>query len=301
MSTTTIAPTNVEQARAAVLEARTTVEEWKGRITAAHDELAELEQSAGERILADPISAEAIESRLTTLRSTARAAERALDAARPKVTAVESRYLAAEAAALEAPLADARKELEEHERKTERLLAQLEKHEGPFVSEYEKHWAVMSARSSTVLYVGEVQVPATPKSHLMKTGIRVLEDKITILREMVAGRDPREWERQHRTSLWGGSQVEYPACVVGPDALVPTVAYLESIERMRKTVRELEELQDTLPREIEEWEDKIASDPHFEGMTEPVARRRARLAEVPGELAAARAGLEALVGAGGDV
>ncbi len=284
----------VEAARAAVLAAREQVANWESRLAEASAELSELEQTAGESILADPAAADAIESRLTVLRSTVRAAERAVDAARPKVTTAESRYLTAEAAALEQPLAEARTKLTEHEERTAQLLAKLEDHEGVFVPESE----VLKLRHAFDVAGGDVRARKAPKSLALRREVRRLEDQITILREMAAGRDPREWERQHRTNPITGSTVEYPGCVAGPDALVPTRAYLDSVDQLRSTIVELERLLlEELPAEIEAWRTRAGhGTDDREAAEAAISRREQRLAEIPAELEAARRQLAELEG-----
>lgn len=288
----------VDSAREAVLAARAQVEQWESKLDGARRDLAALDQSAGEQILADPGAGDAIESRLTVLRSTVRAAERALEAAGPKVTTAESRYLAAEAVALEVPLAAARARLVEHHARTRELLAELEEHEGPFVPEVE----LANLKHAFNVLGDEPRTRKVLKSVVLQQAVRRLEDQVTILREMAAGRDPREWERRHRSNPNIASAVEYPACVTGPDALVPTRAYLDSVNRLRSTVTELEQLLERdLPAEIEEWKDRASRGTEDRESAESAIRRREhRLGELPAELDTARRQLAELEGYAGD-
>ncbi len=145
---------------------------------------------------------------------------------------------------------------------------------------------------------GEVRNRRAPKSGVLRREVRKLEDQIAILREMAAGRDPREWERQHRSNPNVASAVEYPACVSGPDALVPTRAYLDSVDQLRATVADLERLvEHELPAEIEEWKDRASRGTHDrETAQAAIARRQQRLEEIPSELDAARRQLAELEG-----
>lgn len=277
---------SVDDARAAVIAARETLAGWESKGAQARAELAAREESAGEQILADPSAAEQIESRLTVLRSTVRAADRALAAQLPQVTLAESRYLTAEADALDEPLAAARAELDTHNAKVERLLSQLAKLEGAFIPEID---LINLRRSFDRDAVTQWQVP---KSHMMRGEIRKLEDQVKILREMAAGRDPRDWERTRSANV---DPVAYPACLVGPDALVKTHEFVASVAFHRRHLAELEALERQLPDEIAEWEVRgQQGDPTFPQAG--LERRRARLETLGDEIAAARDHLTTLTG-----
>jgi hypothetical protein len=290
-ATATTASKAVSTTRDAVLAERATLESWEAKHAAAEAELAALERLAGDSILAEPDDAEKVEGKIADARRAVRAAARAIEAQGPRVPVAEARYFAAEADALDAERVAAQRVLDEHDAKTEKLLRQLEEHEGAFVPEVDlikvQHQAGTGPNSWKA-----------PKSAAMRSKVRTLGDQVTILRELAAGRDPEVWIRANRYNVISGKTVEYPECVAGPDALVSVPAFLTRTEGARTRLRELEELLDELPRRLEERAQAIRlHQPNMDVADDYVwARLQARLKDLPDELAIARRECAAILG-----
>lgn len=283
----------VAAARAHVEEQRATLARWEQKAHEAAMELEGVQERAGEELLEDPDAEEHITATITQLQSRVLLAERAAAAQRPKVTRAESAYLAAEGDLLEEPLAQARAVLAEHEKETHRLLHLLEAHEGSFISE-------ASHRNSLGSVIDGWSGQSIPVPRLVSNKLRhvvtLAERRLTVVRELAAGRDPRhlisEWQTWERPP-----QDYYPASLQGPDALVPTPAYLASVQQLRTQVSELEEAAAALPGEIEEWQSQLHRGIEMDGVTQAgLERREYRLQTITVELEQARAELAALTG-----
>lgn len=291
-STQELAPTTsadpVQSAKDALVAAREVVEGWRAKAAEAQADLDQLEATAGDRILADPDAAEEIESALTTHRLTVRAAKRAEESAMPAVVEAEAAYLNAEAGTAAAAAEVARGELVEHQAKTDRLLAQLERHEGEFVSRGDMVNAVMRVTPATT-YAGAAASYKTPKSAALRRRVAAAEVEVRILRDLAQGLDPRGWMRSTR------EQVSYPACLTSVDALVRPPEHRDQAMQLERVIVELEACLVDLPRDIERVRDERARGLlNEETMQTQVARFEARLAEIPDELEQAKSNLSRL-------
>jgi hypothetical protein len=218
-STRTPAPTAVAKAHQLVEEERATLARWEADQAAAAAELESLQDRAGAEVLDNPDAARQLPKVLAELRDRIEIAGKAIAAQGPRVTAAESAYLMAEADVLDRVADAARRERDQHEARTAELLALLAEHEGPFVPERE--------------LVTQQHVAGTPlsrqldKSELLQLEVVNAERPVEILRAMAEGRDP-----QPLVTEWAGKQggidpaTVYPACVWGPDAIVPAPLYL---------------------------------------------------------------------------
>jgi len=262
-TTTADLDTAVQAARADVLEARRVLSSWQTQHDQAVRALEELEETAGERILASVDGAEQVQTLMTELRTTIRTSELAMAAQQPRVEAAEAAYLHAEANLLEQQVDGVRRQLDKHEKETARLLAALERHDGRY----------------------QPVAPGRTKSAPLRQELRQVE----MLRAFAGGVDPREWIR----SLPGSATrepVPYPACLTAQDAVVPPPETLERLADLRRTLVELEPAQRALVDEIEEWRDKVAR--QVAGFTQQgVNLREAQLENITAELERARAAL----------
>lgn len=278
----------VETAAAEVVRQRAVLAEWETKQADAEREAAELENRAGTEILDTPDLEDEIDLRLASLKRRARSAAKAIEAQRPRVLAAESRYLAAQADAHEAPAREAEQALVKHNAETERILDLLRRHEGPYVSDLQYRRALASP-GVTVVFESPAVVPT---SHRLAAGATRLRRQVQVLRELAAGRDP---EALIRTWKLNNSADAYPECVAGQDALVRAPHFLQQVEYARDTVAELEALPAQLEAEIAEWESRGRSGADgAEAAEVAIRRRRFRLGQIPEELAAARANLDAL-------
>jgi hypothetical protein len=217
----------VTAARDKVLAERARLEEWQRAKATAEAELTTLQGRLGDLVLDDPAAAELALRQQQQLRDRVDVAERAIVAQGPRVATAETAYLTAEADALEPAIAAAEADLAKHRARTQELLAQLETHEARFVPEIELTHAQMMLTAPGEGRVAQVSIP---RSHDMAWAIEEMRRPVHVLREMAAGREPasdwvaREWETTPAKA--------FPACVYGPDAVVPSQAYL----RERATV-----------------------------------------------------------------
>lgn len=294
---TTTAPSDatavVEQARAEVLGARATLAEWEGKQKAAAAELKGLERLAGDLVLDDPTAAQQTEERVAARQADERIARRAVEAQRPRVLAAEARYFAAEAAALREQLTTARDNLAKHAATAEQLLRKLQQHEScPYVPEAE----VIKLRNAAG-YDGASSWQI-PRTEVLRRGVRDLEDQLTMVEELAAGRDPAAWVRANRWSVIHGATVTLPAHLAGADALVPTASYLAHAAAARGRLEELEELRESLPERLEERADEVRMHtPDVDLAQDYVwAQLRSRLDGLEAEIEQARSSLAAILG-----
>ncbi|MBS45222.1 MAG: hypothetical protein CMH83_19035 [Nocardioides sp.] len=286
------APDAVARARAEVEAARETLGRWESEQATAQAELEALRERSGAALLDDPGSLDEVAGTISRLESRSMLAGKAAEAQRLRVMVAEAEYLAAEADALEPDLAAVEAALAEHDAKTARLLAQLERHEGRYISRQEHDRVV----SQIAWQTGGVHSPGgevgPPRSARMRNRARKLQRHITVLRELAAGRDPEPLLREWRTM----AAEAYPDCVRGAGALVPTPAFLRSVDHARRRVDELEQAIEDLPARVEARrgladQEGAVEDAHLQWL-------RARETELPRELAEARAHLAALESAG---
>ena len=288
---TTMLDAAVDQARADVEEQRSRLAQWEAKLAAAQHELESIQDRAGAELLEDPDAEEHIATTIAQLQARITLARKAITAQRPRIVHAESAYLAAEADRLEAPLVEVQARIEAHEAKTAKLLAQLEAHDGPYVTEKR---LVQEQRSQNVVWAEGPPVMRPPKSERMRAEALAGRRQVQVLRELAAGRDPRPM-----INGWiGVSKADvYPECVQGPDALVHTPAYLDSVTALRERIEELEQARDVeLPGRLAEHERTAAIEDPQSQDTYVGAQLRHRLASIDGELVQARADLAALTG-----
>jgi hypothetical protein len=283
---------------AGVTTARDQVETQRAKLAqveaeraAAEAELESLEERSGPEVLADLDRVDDVAETIGKLRGRITMLGRAAEAQRPLVMVAESRYLAAEADALEPEAVALEAELAEHQAKTRRLLDALERHEGPYVAQI-THVQTLASFDVEVTGLSWKE----PKSAQCRAAATLARRRVTVLRELAAGRGP-----EHLIREWGASRAEvYPDCLKGRDALVPTPSYLRSVAAAHQTVTALETALEKLPGEIAELE--AAADLHgfvaaYGSPDNPryvIARQRQRFADLPAELEQARAHLAAL-------
>lgn len=254
-STTTVL--TVDEAAAAVLAERATLAEWQGRLEDARSDLDATSGKAGAALLANPGAEVELAGRLTQVKERVGLIEQAIAAQQPRVLLAESRYLAAQAAAHEAAVVEARAALDEHQAKTQRLLKALEQHEGEYVSRASViESAIASGADASGVSWRE------PKSHALQRALFTARLHVAVLQEMAAGRDPADLRTQpewRKPGCFADNQNLdfYPACVVGPDALVLARSFVERVHGLRAHIAELEELARSLPVEIADWERRL--------------------------------------------
>ncbi|KAA1426460.1 hypothetical protein [Nocardioides antri] len=223
-------PNAVQTAREAVLAARGKLAEWQTTLAAAESELADLEGRTGEQALDDPEIAFSIPRRMQEQRDRIGVAKKVITVQAARVRAAERDYLLTEASVLERKVVAARQKLERHEARTKELLAQLEAHEGPYTPEgpvLYKQWLDGSR--------GGVFRGPTYTSDALRDEIRTAERPVQIIRAMAEGRNLSDLFQEWNLDSAGARDL-YPACVWGPDVLVPAPGYLRAVEWARNEV-----------------------------------------------------------------
>lgn len=274
----------VAAARAEVERQHQVLAEWEAKGAAATAELESLQERAGEDLLDNPDAEGPIARSMGELRDRIDLAERAVAAQRPRLLLAERRYLAAEADQLEPAVVEAEAELAAHEKKTQRLLGQLQEHEGTFVPEV----VLINQQVEIARKVGVVErrTWVIPKSEQLRGELEPRRRQLAVLRAMAAGEDPMRLAFEWGVDL---SSV-LPPCVAGPGAVVPAKAYLDRVDRARALVAELEDLARRLPAEVHRWrQEQEAARPgeRLDGLE----IRELRLATLPSDLEQARAAL----------
>lgn len=282
----------VEAARQVVLEQRGILEQWQQRLDDAQAELPRLRAGVGERALDDPGAATTISEKIARLQVFVSTAQQAVAAAGPRVARAEVAYLNAEAERLQLDVVDADHTLAEHEAATTKLLEQLADHDGVrYMPRYDL-WRTLpwdSHGHAVGIDAGDNRVPLGRQLAFRAATARRM---VAAVRAVAAGEDPRAELHDHD---------EVPACIWGPDALVPAEDYRAKIAAKRALIEDLEALLEELPAEIADIETNgVRTHPGL--LPSPAAnahalgRLRARLDDVPAELDLARAELAELTG-----
>lgn len=272
--------TPVDAGRRDVEEQRAKLARLEADKAAAEAEFEALDARAGVEVLDAPDTAAGIANSMRELRDRIDIIGRAVEAQRPRVKDAESKYLQAEADALQIVADQARRALERHQARTAELLAQLKQHEGAFVPE---HMLIQAQRDLRMTGVPDSWT--VPVSANLQQALAEAELPVAILRAMAAGEDPtmlvNAWQQVHGSDTGN----LYPACVWGPDALVAAPSYRVQFERAQQHLDELEAEERRLPGELEEWAAQQANSPHIlEGLTS----RQRRANTLPARLADAR-------------
>lgn len=208
--------TNVESARAEVLDARSVLADLEASKAAAEAAIEELQGRAVTAAPATPDGVRELAQAIQLERDHVAIAESAIAVQEQTVAAVERAYLAAEADLLEKPVAAAQGRLEKHEARTRALHAELAKHEGKYVPE----------KGTGRRSVG------------LRRAVAAAERELELVRTMAAGGDPADLLVQ-----WGLSPVDagsYPATIWGPTALVPAPRYREQVDQVRAQLEDLD-------------------------------------------------------------
>lgn len=282
------------EATATLIEARGVLEQWERRLVDAQAEVDAVESTSGEELLDDPRAAAEWPTRLRELRDQVTVAERSTSAAVLRAQAAERDWLAAQADLCDVTeVVPARKVLESHEARTRQLLAALEEHDGPYVTQYE---FARAQWSPGVIVVDRIE-PQLPASHALEVALARAKVRRQVLVAMAAGDDPAAIvaARPH-----AGDIVE-PECypeAVGPGGLVPAPVFRTRAEQLRSRIADLEaaaaELESDLVRLPERAAQEMRDSRDLEAELE---RCRTRLEEIPGELEAVRRELASLAGA----
>jgi hypothetical protein len=297
-TTKTPTPASVAaDAAAAVLEARQVLEQWRTRLTDAQAELSQADAVSGDELLDDPERAAGWPAHLRELRDQVEVTGRSVAAQEQRVRAAEHQGLAAAAVVLEVDeVVPARKALETHVKRTRELLNALEEHDGPYVPQIDLARAQRS--SSQIIDAGGAVPARLPNSHRLQVRLARAEVRHGVLAALAKGEDPNGLVvgRPYASEI---SEADCYPDVVGPAGLVPAPVYAGRAAAARARVVELERLPQELEAEIARAEEEVG-----QGMRTPenartvVAWNRARLEDIPDELAAARAQLDALTRAG---
>lgn len=220
------AKTAREQALEQVVEHQGTVARWEAEKLTAEQELRSLQQRAGEEVLADESAASRLPKLMQELRDRADIAERALEAARPRLQAAQVAALLAEADEWDAEAGRRRKALERHVAKIDEHLAALRELDGV-------EYGLIVEDHEHIPAGARIVVQASKREHL-ETEVDRAELTAHVLREIAAGRDPSA-ELRAKSSVVDGSvlglpvQDFYPASVWGPDAVLPAPAYVATL------------------------------------------------------------------------
>lgn len=269
----------VAQARQDLEAAQGLLARWEAEHAAAEAELASLQERAGVEVLDDPEAASTLPRDMSQLRDRIDIAERAVAAQGPRVKTAESAYLHAEADVLEQTVAVARGRLGEHQARTNELLALLREHEGAFEP-----------------------AKGGRRSQRLQAELAQAEIRVEILRRMAAGEDPEAWlQGQVHPSIGTVAGLQphdlYPSCVWGPEAVVRAPAYAAVVGFARVALTELESgsVHAELEAEIADIREQMALEPDLD-LSDAIARREQRLAELGPEAESRRAELAALTG-----
>lgn len=215
--------TAYEAAVAVVREQEGVLARWSAERATAEAELEDLQTRIGDEVLADESAAEGLAGSMARLRDRIDIAGRAAEAAKPKVLAARRAAALLDAEAWDAEAARRRAVLAVHQARTDKLLAELEEHECKFVTEQQWVHALAAADSG-----GGPETWSVPKSAEIVAAVKEAELKAAIIREVVAGGDPRSVTPDGSVSGqgWGSAdrrlaEGDFPPSVWGPEAVLP--------------------------------------------------------------------------------
>ncbi len=280
-----------DAAALALTAARGVLIEWESRVVDSRAALTEAEATPGDELLDDPETAASWPARLRELRDQVEVAERAAAAQQARVGAAEREWLTAAAVLLEVTeVVPARKALQAHQERTHELRAALEEHDGPYVPQID---LARAQRSSRQIFDGAVEL-RLPNSHRLQVELARVELRHGVLAAMAKGEDPAAVVagRPYAGEI---SEADCYPDVVGPAGLVPAAVYAGRVAAARAQLADLEREPQQLEAEIARAEEEV-----LQGTRSPLsahtvaAWNRARLDEIPGELAAAREQLSAV-------
>lgn len=269
----------VERAAGEVRKQRERLAQLTAEKAAAESEAAALQRRAGEEVAADEsgTAATRLARSLGDMRTQVEILGQAIAAQEPRVKAAEAAYLEAEAEEAEKPLAAAQAALSRHQAKTSALLKELEEHEGRFISEMEHLDELRFQRRPTVeitpgmpgtIVGGTVEYKA-PKSFALQAAVEDAQRSVDILRALAEGREPKvDLGLEGRRTL---ADV-YPACVWGPQALVPAPAYLRAVESAQERLASLDREESSLEERLANVAAQSAA--HEEAAHGPADQRR---------------------------
>lgn len=180
MSRTTARDKAIEAVRAAEAQ----LAHWQAEEIAKAAELSSLQARVGDEVLSDPERAASLSADLADASAAVEIAQRAAQAARPKVDEAERIVWDLDAARLEREAAAAQAKLDAHKAKTDGLLVQLREHEGDFVPAKIQH------QLGAVPHGMALDQPSPMKSWLLQTEVSRLTLRAQVLRDRLAGVDP---------------------------------------------------------------------------------------------------------------
>jgi hypothetical protein len=201
--------TTLDDAKAGVLAARSILAELEASKVDAEHELERLRAGAGATAADTVGAAEDLVRAMQVERDRIYVAEQAIETHLPRIATAERAYLALEAEALEKPVKVAQARLDKHRARTRELLDELERHEGKFVPEK----------------------GAPRRSTPLRDKVAAAEWELSLVRTMAQGGDPGDLMVARGKSPT--DPASYPACIWGPDALVPAPRYAERIDQVR--------------------------------------------------------------------
>lgn len=221
-----------EVAAADVEKQRTVVARWAAEQAAATAELDSLQERAGEEVLADESAAGRLSRSMQELRDRIDIANRAVDAAAPKLEAAARAVVLAEADEVDAELARHQAALDKFDARQKELLAALEEFTGlPWQVERRD----VSSGGVLVSDEGGPRVVATSPRDALWRAVEFAKRKARCLREVAAGRDPHTelgipFEGKSFEGIINGPDPRefYGSSTWGPNAVLPAPAYLRA-------------------------------------------------------------------------
>lgn len=216
-----------------------TVADWRRKLADAVAAEAAVQAGMGDTVLEDPARAESLASELAQARAAQEVAQRAINAAEPKVDATRRAVLEHDVDQLASAASKVRAKLEAHEAKTRELLQAVFDHEGEgdFVRCGSVDFALTSSNRRG--YGTFENASSKPwKSDVLRTELKTLEIQEQMIRDVLDGVDPEErlqpnqgwpspedqWRMDAVTGQLMGRSVEtfYPSCIAGGyDRIVP--------------------------------------------------------------------------------
>lgn len=199
--------------------------EWASKVREAEAEADDLSRSMGGDVLDAPERATELATKLAAARASREVAEASRLAVAPRLVAARIAVLEHDAAAYEAEASAIRVELEAHQSKTTRLLAQLQRHEGEFVSVEQHISAIQDLVSSTdsLFLDSRYSVQKRSKSSMIIERLQRTDLRARVLRMLIAGDDPRP-EVSAVASMVDGKVFGVPASEFWPPAVAGDAA-----------------------------------------------------------------------------
>ncbi|MFI5729165.1 hypothetical protein ACIA49_03525 [Kribbella sp. NPDC051587] len=217
---------------AEVEQHRGMVAHWEAERAAAMAELESLQERAGEEVLADASAASRLSRSMQELRDRVDIAQRAVDAATPKLHAAAVEALLAEAVEVEAEQARAQTALDEFDARQAKLLGALEAFTG-------LSWVPRSGNEESTVELAvsspNAMPPTVAQRPVLERALETCRRTAWALREVAAGRDPHQalrvpFEGPRFVGLVNGPdpRIFYTDSTWGSNAVLPAPAYTRS-------------------------------------------------------------------------